>query len=181
MGIQTPEWKDRVAHWIRTLKKDLYRPLGKIRWEAFQTMEELTLEEVKKRKFEPVSAGTAWGHTWEYGWFHTVLTLPAEAAGKRIALDLKPDGEATLFVNDRAFGTYRADWVEVPHHYVEDNCLTRQAAGGEVYDIYMEVYAGHHFPTYEVQEVRRATGPLMEGDYEDPLCEGARRIVGTAT
>ena len=127
MGIQTSEWEDRVLHWVHTLEKDLYLPLENLHWEGFLTIEQLSLEEVKKQAFVPVEEGFTWGHTWEYGWFRTVVRMPKESQGKRIVLDLKQNGEATLFVNNQAFGTYRADWIENAHHYLVDNYLTRCA------------------------------------------------------
>ena len=30
MKVMHSEWKDRVKHWMRTLKDDLYQPLGEI-------------------------------------------------------------------------------------------------------------------------------------------------------
>lgn len=51
MKLVHSEWKDRVEHWIRTLKDDLYEPLGEITWEAFTTMEYLTPEEAWKGPF----------------------------------------------------------------------------------------------------------------------------------
>ena len=66
------------------------------------------------------------------------IQLSEEANGKRIVMNLKPDGEATLFVNDKAFGTYRASWVNEPHHYIVDNVLSRCAKGDEQFDIMME-------------------------------------------
>lgn len=48
MKVMHSEWKDRVKHWMRTLKDDLYQPLGEISWEAFPTMEYLTSEEALK-------------------------------------------------------------------------------------------------------------------------------------
>lgn len=181
MEILTSEWDERIAHWIRTLAKDLYAPLGEIRWEGFMTMEHLSLDEVKRQQFQPMRPGTPWGHTWEYGWFRGKITIPKEAVGKRIVMDLAQDGEATVFVNDKTFGTYRADWIEVPHHYLVDNTLTVNGAEGDVYEIYMEVYAGHHFPSQEIPNARRATGPILEGDYQDPLKEGERRHLGRST
>lgn len=181
MGILSSEWEERIAHWIRTLAKDLYVPLGEICWEGFMTMDHLSLEEVKRQQFQPMKPGTPWGHTWEYGWFRGTVRMPKEAAGKRIVMNLAQDGEATIFVNDKAFGTYRADWIEVPHHYLVDNTLTVKAEEGDVYEIYMEVYAGHHFPSQEIPNARRATGPILEGDYEDPLTEGERRHLGRST
>lgn len=181
MGVQTSEWKERIAHWVKTLEKDLYLPLKEIGWEGFFTMEQLSLEEAQKQAFRPVEPGFAWGHTWEYGWFRTTVEMPKEARGKRIVLDLKQNGEAALFVNNQAFGTYRAEWIEKPHHYLVDNYLTRSAEEGQSYEIYMEVYAGHYFPTCDIADGNRATGPCLEGDYTDSLTEGARRVVGAST
>ena len=125
MGIMSSEWSGRLQHWMRTLKDDFYRPLGTISWEAFRTMEHLSPEEAMKGQFEPVEPGFTWGKTWEYCWFRGKVVLPAEAEGKRIVMDLRPDGESTLFVNGQEFGTYRASWVTQKHHFIEDNVLSR--------------------------------------------------------
>ena len=181
MSVLSPEYEDRLYHWIFALKKDLYRPIAPIDWEAFFTMDYLPLSEAKKHAFSPVEPGLVWGHTWEYCWLHGQAAIPASAAGERINLDACLGGEATIFVNDQAFGTYRADWIDEPHHYIEDNTLTRSAEAGEVFDIYIELYAGHWFPRNVEREGHTVTGPVMEGDYGDPLTEGARRTLGRAT
>ena len=92
MGIMSSEWRGRLQHWMRTLKDDFYRPLGEISWEAFRTMDHLSQEEAMNGPFEPVEPGFTWGKTWEYCWFRGKVVLPAEAQGKRIVMDLKPDG-----------------------------------------------------------------------------------------
>ncbi|MCD8218290.1 MAG: glycosyl hydrolase-related protein [Clostridiales bacterium] len=181
MPLLTSEWRERIDHWIRTLKRDFYHPLQELSWEVFFTMEHLSLTEAKAQAFTQAATGQSWGHSWEYGWFRTRVTLPPEAAGQRIVLNPGFGAEATIFVNGSAFGTYRADWVEEAHHYIEDNALTADGIPGEVFDIYMEVYAGHYFPRRYDAENHRATGPVMEGDYEDPLAEGQRCTVGVST
>ena len=138
MGVMHSEWSARVRHWIRTLKDDFYEPLGEIKWGAFRTMEHISPEEAERGNFQPVEPGFTWGNTWEYAWFKTTFTLPEEAKGKRIVMNLNPDGESTLFVNGKAFGTYRASWVTEPHHFMEDNTLTRCAEGGETFEVLME-------------------------------------------
>ena len=92
MKLMHSEWKDRIGHWIRTLKDDFYEPLGEITWEAFETMEQLTYEEALSGRFAPVKEGFTWGREWEYCWFKGSIILPERAAGERIVLDLKPDG-----------------------------------------------------------------------------------------
>lgn len=179
MKLMHSEWQDRVKHWIRTLKDDFYEPLGEIAWEAFTTMEYLTPEEAGQGRFTPVSPGYTWGREWEYGWFRGGFTLPVEAQGERIVMDLRPDGEAALFVNGKAFGTYRASWVEEPHHFMEDNVLSRRAEGGEHFEVLMEVYAGHFMP--EAPTGGCCTGPVLPGAYRDQAEEGARRVLGKCT
>jgi len=177
MKIMNSEWRGRVKHWVRTLKEDLYEPIGEFSWEVFHTMEHLSQQEALKQEFKPVQTGYTWGNTWEYGWFKSSITLPACAEGKRIVMKLKPGGESALFVNGQDFGTYRADWVSEAHHYYEDNVLTRCAKAGETFDVLMETYAGHYYP----DAGGCATGPVLPGLYKDPLAEGARRTLGKCT
>lgn len=179
MKVMHSEWKDRVKHWMRTLKDDLYQLLGEISWEAFPTMEYLTSEEALKGPFQPVSPGFTWGHEWEYCWFKGSIALPEEAKGQRIVMDLKPQGESALFVNGKSFGTYRASWVNEPHHFMEDNVLSFCAQGGEHYDILMETYAGHFMP--EAPTGGCTTGPVLPGAFEDTAEEGKRRVLGKCT
>ena len=57
----------------------------------------------KKEQFVSVKPGFTWGNTYEYCWMKGHIQLSEEANGKRIVMNLKPDGEATLFVNDKAW------------------------------------------------------------------------------
>ena len=167
------EWGSRVAHWMETLKQDMYLPLGGIDVEAFTTMDYLTPEEASAREFAPMAPGTPWGVTWQYCWMRGRVVLPKEAAGKRIALDLQTGGESTVFVDGRTFGTRRAEWVHVPHHYIVDNFITTDGEPGRAYDILVEAYAGHFFPQSPLGGC--ATGPVLPGAYTDPVPEGEPR------
>ncbi len=179
MKLISSEWEGRIRHWMRVLKKDFYESLGEFSWEAYRTMEQIPVEEVETREFVPVAPGYTWGKTWEYCWFRSHIVLPEEAEGKCIVMNLSPDGESTLFVNGKAFGTYRASWVREQHHFVEDNILAENAKAGQEYTVLMETYAGHHFA--EAPNGGCATGPVMPGLYEDPLKENERRKLGTCT
>ncbi|MCI8798341.1 glycosyl hydrolase-related protein [Acetatifactor muris] len=179
MKLMHSEWQGRLEHWLRTLRDDFYESLGEISWEAFRTMEQLSMEEAQTREFVPVQPGFTWGNIWEYCWFRGSITLPEQAKGQRIVMNLKPGGESALFVNGKSFGTYRADWLDVPHHYMEDNVLTPCAEGKEHFDILMETYAGHFYP--EAPTGGCATGPVLPGSYEDPAKEGERRKLEKCT
>lgn len=181
MNVIQVEWWERLVHWMRVLKQELYEPLGEISWEAYRTKEYLSVDEAVSRKFVPVSPGFTWGEQWEYCWFKGVIELPEKADGKRIVLNLEPDGESTIFVNGESFGTYRSNQVapiHEKHHYYEDNTLTRCAKVGEKFEVIMETYAGHYYPE---PVLGCAYGPVIPGMYENPLPEGARRRLGRCT
>ena len=173
------EYRDRLKRWHKTLTTDLYEPLGEISLEAAITGEQLSYEQAQELSYEPVEPGFTWGHTWEYCWFRGRIELDERAKGERIVLGLEPAGESTLFVNGKAFGTYRAPWLRVPHQFLVDNFLTAEANGDETYDFVMETYAGHYYP--EAPEGGCATGPVIEGAFTDPLEEGKRRTLGRCT
>ena len=180
MKYMHSEWRIRLEHWIDTLKKDLYHPLGAIQAEAFFTMEHLTPEQAAAQAFAPIAPGTPWGKTWEYCWLRGRILLPPEAAGKRVVMDLCTGGETTVFVNGTSFGTYRAGWVDVPHHFIEDNCLTPCGDAGRGYDLLLEAYAGHYYPHSEALG-GCCTGPVLPGSYADPLEGKPRAVLGDMT
>ena len=94
-------------------------------------------------------------------------------------MNLDAGGESTVFVNGKAFGNYRAAWVDEPHQFIEDNCLAVSGKEGDTYEILMETYAGHFYP--EAPTGGCATGPVLPGAYTDPKKEGARCVLGTST
>ena len=179
MEYMHSEWKDRLAHWIRTLKNDLYLPLGGIDVEAFLTREHLTPETAVQGSFTPIRTGEMWGMEYEYCWMRGSVTLPPEAQGRRIVMDLPTGGETTLFVDGRSFGTYRAEWVHTPHHYIVDNCLSACGEAGRTYSLLMEAYAGHYYP--EATSGGVATGPVLPGSYQDPKAGALRAKLGRLT
>ncbi len=159
-----PEWRGRLRYWISVLEKEFYEPLGEVKLEYFSTYEMLDPKAAESRSFMPAPTGMPWGRTWEYGWFRGDITLDHRAAGKRIVMDIQTGGEATLFVNGQEFGTRRAEWVTVPHHYVCDQVLTLSARSGEKFHLLLEAYGGHDYPESKYGGV--ATGPIR-GDSDD--------------
>ena len=124
-----PEWHDRLRHWTATLEKDFYRPLGEISFEGFCTYDHITPQEALEHSgYAPVPAGTVWGHQWEYMWLKGEITLPPEAEGQVIVLNLNPGGETTLFVNGPPSAPTGPGGSLCPHHFIEDNILTENAS-----------------------------------------------------
>ena len=177
MGIIQVEWRDRLAHWKRTLKDDFYESLGHIQWKGACTDKQLTQKEAEALPLAPMPEGTEWGTSWNYCWLMGEVVIPKEAEGKRVVMWLNPGGEATLFVNGTSFGTRRAPWVKEPYHFVEDNTLTYEAKAGERFQIAAEVCAGGYFPV--VPGYGEATGPVLPGSFQDPKEEGRRTVIGS--
>lgn len=94
-----PEWESRLRHWIATLEKEFYEPLGSIPMEGFCTKEMLSPGEALQQKYAAMPVGMPWGQTWEYCWLKGQIRLDERAVGQRIVMDIRCGGEATLFVN----------------------------------------------------------------------------------
>ena len=169
-----PEWNGRLKHWIKTLEKEFYEPLGSVELEAFTTYDMLDPADAEKQAFAPAPKGMTWGRAWEYGWFRGDIELDERAQGKTIVMDVLTGGEAALFVNGEAFGTRRADWVKTAHHFLCDQVLTRSAQAGDRFHLLLEAYAGHDFPGCD-------TGPVRDGDYEPRPESDIRQTNGGVT
>ena len=142
------EIAEQLRHVIDALAADLYHPLGEIPLEGFRTDRELSLAEAEKLPRQPYPENTVWGQPLDYAWMFGRFTVPESARGERIVMDLKPGGEATLFVNGRPFGARRADRLDHPHHYICDQTVANKARGGEEIAVAMEVYGGTPLPEH---------------------------------
>ena len=174
-----PEWEGRLNNWIATLEREFYEPLGEIALEGFCTWDLLDPADAERQAFAPMPVGTPWGRTWEYCWLRGDIELDARAQGRRIVMDLRAGGEATLFVNGEVFGTRRAEWVHVPHHYICDQILTLDGQPGQRFHLLMEAYAGHDYPERSFNTC--ATGPVREGDYEPRDEQELRQVIGKSS
>ena len=164
------EIREQLQHLIDALAADLYHPLGEITLEGFLAPGALTLEEAETHAREPWPAGTVWGKPWDYAWMFGSFTVPPEARGERIVMDLNPGGESVLFVNGRVFGARRGDRMDHPHQYISDQVVCRKAEGGESFAIALEVYGGTPLPDHPSRPVFpeegvtfTRTGPAVTG------------------
>ena len=147
------EIREQLAHVIEALEADLYHPIGEIELEGFLAPGALTLAEAETYARTPWPAGKVWGKAWDYAWMFGSFTVPEEARGERIVMDLNPGGESVLFVNGKVFGARRADRMDHPHQYISDQVVCRKAEGGEQFSIAMEVYGGTPLPEHPSRPV----------------------------
>ncbi|MCM1057110.1 MAG: glycosyl hydrolase-related protein [Firmicutes bacterium] len=129
------QWDERLKIWDEAFAERIYTPLGEVALSGFTTREQLTLAQAGEKEFSPFPKGTSWGEKWEYGWFRTEVTLPEEAAGKRIMLHIGAGPEMLVFVNGQEAGS-----IDKQHTFVE---LTDRGVPGGRFEVYAEVYAGH--------------------------------------
>lgn len=127
--------RTRIATWREELAHHLSTPIATAAFEGVLTHERLSKESAAALARTPFAVGTKWGDCWAYGWFFTQITLPPCAAGQRVVFFSGIGGEQLVYVNGVAVGS-----IDRKHPYV---LLTREAAGGDVFDIQIESYAGH--------------------------------------
>jgi alpha-mannosidase len=164
----TIEWQHRIERWENALWKACYHPLGSISFSGFTTLEQLTPRQALAREFKPMPEGTPWGGKWEYGWFKGSLTLPPEAAGKRIVLEAKPGDhcEGTIYINGKVSGSIGSSGRNIT--------LSKNGQPGQTYAILIEAYAGHGRTT-------AGEGPVLYGVETVPEPPPTQKVVGAST
>ena len=125
----------RIYAWRQEMKNHLHTPIGTVDFEGFTTFDRLTPQQAEAHTMQPYPAGTKWGACWEYGWFRTAFTLPAECEGRRVVLLPGVGGEQLIYVDGQARGSN-----DKGRDYV---VLRREAKAGETISVLMESYAGH--------------------------------------
>ncbi|MCL6458800.1 MAG: alpha-mannosidase [Gorillibacterium sp.] len=133
--IKRKEWLYRVEKLLSVKRDYIYTALLPINFDFFTTNEHLTCEEAATRPFRIIRFGDQWGADWQYAWFRATVTIPEEAAGKRVVIQADLGSEATLFVNGSVGGAF-----DLQH---DDALLSRNASAGETYHFLAEAYAGH--------------------------------------
>ena len=125
----------RIHAWRQEMKNHLHTPIGTVDFEGFTTFDRLTPQQAGAHDMQPYPAGTKWGACWEYGWFRTAFTLPAECEGRRVVLLPGLSGEQLIYVDGQARGSN-----DKGRDYV---VLRREAKAGEKISVLMESYADH--------------------------------------
>ena len=124
----TIEWKHRIDRWQEAIWKSIYRPIGNVALSGFISREQLTAKQALTMKFTPMPPGTHWGAKWEYSWMRGEVSLPPEAAGKRIVVKLEPGGtESLVWINGQEAGSTGWGHREIT--------LARSGKPGEHFDI----------------------------------------------
>ncbi|MBR5152145.1 MAG: alpha-mannosidase [Clostridia bacterium] len=129
-----PEYERAITRFAEFLPKRIYHPAQTAEFTGFFTFDHMTLEEAEQTPRQPMPDGLAWGVKWEYGWFFTDFTVPAECEGKHLMFHAAL-GECIVFVNGKIVGS-----LDREHSHIS---LTKSAKAGEHFSIAMEVYAGH--------------------------------------
>ncbi|MFD0716308.1 alpha-mannosidase [Paenibacillus sp. GCM10027626] len=129
------EWLYRIEKLLKTKPDYIYTMLQSVDFEVYTINEHLTCDEAALRPFHPIRSRELWGEDWQYAWFRASVTVPEEAAGKRVGIMADFGSEATLFVNGSVSGAF-----DLQHDY---GLLSRNASAGETYQFLAEAYAGH--------------------------------------
>ncbi len=96
----------RIEAWTEELSRHLYEPIAPLQWEGFVTYEHLSVEEAEKQSYTSYHEGTGWGGKGQYGWFRATYTLAKEYEGKTICSPLGLGGEALVYHDKVAVGSY---------------------------------------------------------------------------
>ena len=122
--------QDRMG-WLRNLSS---RTVGPVQVDWFTTPEYLPFETAWNGNYQPFQIGAQWGAGGpsEKAYFKLKFTVPAEAQGQRTMLRVKSGGEGLCYRPDGS-PWQGMDWIR------NDLLLSESAAGGEQYELLLEV------------------------------------------
>lgn len=130
-----------------------FERLTEIPMEMFETREHLRKPPNKadKSKWQPSPVGTKWGDEWMTAWFSGKVKLPSRAAGQKVFVEARTNGETLCFVNGQAKGIFDAfktvTMIPDLHPVI---MMALKGVAGKTYCVDLEAYAGHYFPNMGV-------------------------------
>lgn len=144
---------DKLERFEITLEKLMFRPIGEVEMEKYQT--EKALEQIPEAAlFSSAQKGDTWGGEGNYCWFKGEYHVPQDYDGADLYLYPRIGGyEAMLWVNEVPHGIFTSKIIINSHgnHYCD--MIKKGAKGGECIRIALEYYAHHYM---------RGTQPFMD-------------------
>ncbi len=138
---------ERIKQFTRRLQKQIYRNPSLLQLSYLPSKEPISFEQVKNRRFKPISVGTSWGSDFDCAWFNIRGVVPPEYRGKQVVAIIDLGGEACLYSNrgkplqgltpkfDDRQGGFLGPKKEVR--------LIQTARGGEKIDLWLDAGANH--------------------------------------
>ncbi|MEQ8819045.1 MAG: glycoside hydrolase family 38 C-terminal domain-containing protein [Sumerlaeia bacterium] len=171
---------------LRTLRK-LRRTLEFYELLSFESLQPVAFEfqETKAHHrrtpadgvWRRIEVGESWGAEWANGWFRTEVTLPPDAAGRRVYLRADTGtAETILFVDEVPYGVLTPNYDFsgcTPPYQHREALLTPMAEPGRKLTISLEAYAGHSHPGTQPP---RASGNVMGAEFARPTYRGAEVV-----
>ncbi|MBU0640106.1 MAG: hypothetical protein KKB50_14670 [Planctomycetes bacterium] len=119
----------------QVLKPAMYPVSTPLNVAAFQCPEPIPYAEAVQQSYQPVEVGWRWGPAWSTAWFRITGRVPAELAGRAVALRFSSATEALLWDD----GTPRHG-LDVNHDVAP---LHDPAQGNEPLDLFVEAACNH--------------------------------------
>ncbi|MHB1152688.1 MAG: alpha-mannosidase [Eubacteriales bacterium] len=135
--------REKLKHCNGIYANFIFNKVGELRDTVkLETTEHL--RSVPTDGWESFSGGFGWGGEWQNLWVKGYVTVPAEAAGKKLYAVAKTGAvEILYYVNGRPAGIFnsKGDYIGAVH---SAELITADAVPDETFELAFECYAGHH-------------------------------------
>ena len=134
----------KLRRFEQTLESKIFVNCDEVDFSIYETDERLH-EIPADELFKPVERGYVWGGEGKYCWFKGKYTVPEELDGRQLFIWPDMDCyEGFLWVNGLPYGIFANKFHQTAHgnHYCA--LFANEAHAGDVFDIAIELYAGHY-------------------------------------
>lgn len=132
---------DKLCRLETMLEERIFEKVDEIKVGMYPTPERLS-RIPEQEKFTSCKAGDEWGGEGTYCWFRGAYEVPGSLEGKTLFVYPHIGGyEGLLWVDGKPYGNFAA---KLGNHY--SDMFVQEAKQGQVVDIAIEYYAGHHIP-----------------------------------
>ncbi len=157
---------DRAKKFFERLGNDLFIDTRVLKAEYAHSKDPVPYKDRLNGTFKEITEGEHWGDSWDSAWFHLTGEIPAEWAGKHVALNLNFAGEGLIF-DENGVPVYSLTDGSIFHENYSKEVyqLTDCAKGGEKLDFWVETAANNLFGL-KLQEDPALNCPHPYGEYE---------------
>jgi alpha-mannosidase len=157
-----PKAEQRITQYLNFLKKNRYRVIAPLEFEAFETGKTFRLPPADAA-WKKIPSPYQYGTPWHCCWFRATFKIPARS-GYPLYLRVIPNADSLVFIDGKPAGAFNPVHKKI-----------KVKADGKSHTLHIESYCGHYYPgshSFQGRQVILTLGRHID-DYPNTFGGGA--------